>query len=98
VATLRDASEGANDDAMLLAITKLSHLHFATNPAAASRIRQMGEDHARICTSGSPGIDNLTSKRPADGISPLHFWSLLGRPANRDYAADEAIDAIYDLS
>jgi UDP-N-acetylglucosamine 2-epimerase (non-hydrolysing)/GDP/UDP-N,N'-diacetylbacillosamine 2-epimerase (hydrolysing) len=56
-----DVSEGANDDAMRHAITKLSHLHFATNPAAAKRIRQMGEDGARIFNSGSPGIDNLIS-------------------------------------
>lgn len=36
--------------------------------------------------------DNLTAKRPGDGLSPIHYWALLGRPARRDYAADEAID------
>ncbi|MDJ0739285.1 MAG: N-acetylneuraminate synthase [Gammaproteobacteria bacterium] len=35
----------------------------------------------------------LTSKRPGDGVSPLHYWALLGQPAKRDYAADELIDA-----
>ena len=35
--------------------------------------------------------DNLTAKRPGDGLAPLHYWALLGRPAVRDYAADEAI-------
>ncbi len=34
---------------------------------------------------------NLTSKRPGTGVAPLHYWSLLGRPARRDYAADELI-------
>ena len=38
-------------------------------------------------------IDNLTAKRPADGVSPMEIWSRLGRPALRAYAADEAIDA-----
>lgn len=33
--------------------------------------------------------DNLTTKRPADGISPLLYWEVLGRPASRDYQADE---------
>ncbi len=35
--------------------------------------------------------DNLTAKRPGDGLAPLHYWALLGRAAGRDYAADEAI-------
>jgi sialic acid synthase SpsE len=36
--------------------------------------------------------DMLACKRPGTGVSPLDFWSLLGRPAQRAYAADEAID------
>jgi N-acetylneuraminate synthase len=36
-------------------------------------------------------LDNLTAKRPADGRSPMTVWSLLGRTADRAYAADEAI-------
>jgi len=35
--------------------------------------------------------DNLTAKRPGDGLAPVHYWALLGRPAQHDYAADEAI-------
>ena len=34
---------------------------------------------------------NLTTKRPGTGIAPVQFWSLLGKPADRDYAADELI-------
>lgn len=36
--------------------------------------------------------NNLTAKRPGDGLAPIHYWALLGRPAGRDYAADEGID------
>ena len=54
-----DVSEGANDDAMRHAITKLSHLHFTTNPDAARRVRQMGEAAERVFMTGSPGIDGL---------------------------------------
>lgn len=35
---------------------------------------------------------NLTTKRPGSGRSPFDYWSLLGTPAGRDYAADELID------
>lgn len=34
----------------------------------------------------------LVCKRPGTGVSPIDFWSLLGQPARRAYAADEAID------
>jgi N-acetylneuraminate synthase len=36
--------------------------------------------------------DMLTAKRPGLGISPMEEWSLIGRHASRDYAADEMID------
>jgi N-acetylneuraminate synthase len=34
---------------------------------------------------------NLTIKRAGAGLAPIAFWSLLGKPADRDYAEDEAI-------
>lgn len=36
-------------------------------------------------------IENLTTKRPATGRSPLDYWELLGKVAERDYAIDEVI-------
>ena len=36
--------------------------------------------------------DMLAIKRPGSGLSPLDWWDVLGRPARRDYAADEAIE------
>jgi N-acetylneuraminate synthase len=35
--------------------------------------------------------ENLTSKRPGSGISPIHYWELLGSCATRDYDSDELI-------
>ena len=35
--------------------------------------------------------DNLTAKRPGNGISPLNYWDLLGKVSNRDYLQDEII-------
>ena len=37
-------------------------------------------------------LDALAFKRPAQGLSPMDVWSVLGRPAMRDFAADEAIE------
>jgi N,N'-diacetyllegionaminate synthase len=37
-------------------------------------------------------VENLTAKRPGTGISPMRLTELLGRPAPRDFAADELID------
>lgn len=36
--------------------------------------------------------DNLTVKRPGDGISPMHWNELIGKKAQKDYEADEMIE------
>ena len=35
--------------------------------------------------------DNITSKRPATGISPMKYWDLLGTKCQSDYESDEVI-------
>lgn len=35
--------------------------------------------------------DNLTCKRPGDGISPLFYWEYIGKIANQHYHQDELI-------
>src|SRR5690606_32033738 len=57
-----DVSEGAVDEQLRHAITKLSHLHFVTHTAAADRVRQMGEDPARIHCVGSTSLDVILSR------------------------------------
>jgi UDP-hydrolysing UDP-N-acetyl-D-glucosamine 2-epimerase len=52
-----DTTEGAFDEAIRHSITKMSHIHFATNEVAARRIRQLGEDPKFIFVSGNPGLD-----------------------------------------
>lgn len=37
-------------------------------------------------------IDNLTTKRPGIGLSPMKWNELIGKKANRDYKADELIE------
>ncbi len=35
---------------------------------------------------------NIACKRPANGISPMHWGDLIGRQAERDYRPEELID------
>lgn len=35
--------------------------------------------------------DNITVKRPAHGISPVYYWQLLGKTAEKDYKKDEMV-------
>jgi UDP-hydrolysing UDP-N-acetyl-D-glucosamine 2-epimerase len=59
-----ELSEGAIDDAVRHAITKMSHLHFVATEAYARRIVQMGEEPWRVTVSGAPGLDNLEADEP----------------------------------
>jgi len=36
--------------------------------------------------------ENIDCKRPGNGLSPLDYWEWLGRSAERDYEADQAIE------
>jgi len=54
-----DITEGAFDDAIRHAITKMSHLHFVTNAHSARCVRQMGEDPKNILNVGHLGLDYI---------------------------------------
>lgn len=60
-----EVTEGAFDDQIRHAITKLSHLHFVATRKAGERVRQMGEEPWRVHVTGAPGLDLLRQ------ISPL---------------------------
>lgn len=53
-----DVSEGAIDDAVRNALTKMSHLHFTTNENSKKRVLAMGEEAWRVHLVGSPSLDN----------------------------------------
>lgn len=36
--------------------------------------------------------DAVTMRRPGNGLSPMHYWDLVGRPAARDFAAGELLE------
>lgn len=62
-----EITEGAYDDAIRHAITKLSHLHFTSTEEYRNRVIQMGEQPERVFHVGSLGIDNILH----EGIIPL---------------------------
>ena len=54
-----DVTEGAFDESIRHALTKLAHIHLTTHPQAAARVIRMGEDPARVHVVGSPALDHL---------------------------------------
>lgn len=68
-----ETTEGAIDEAFRHAITKMSHLHFASTEAYGTRLVQMGEQPDRVFVSGAPGLDNL------NGFDPLSDAELQNR-------------------
>src|SRR5439155_75632 len=69
-----EASEGAMDNQIRHAITKLAHLHFASAPEHARRLAAMGEEAWRIHTVGAPGLDRLRAFTP---MSRAHLATAL---------------------
>lgn len=72
-----DVTEGAIDEGIRHAITKLSHLHLVTHEEAARRVIRMGEAPDRVHVVGNPGLDMLT-RAPAMARDALE--ARLGRP------------------
>ena len=54
-----DVSEGAIDDAVRNALTKMSHLHFTPTENARRRVVAMGEEPWRVQRAGAPSLDQL---------------------------------------
>ena len=54
-----EISEGAIDDAVRNALTKMSHIHFTSTYAARQRVIGMGEEEWRVHRAGAPSIDHL---------------------------------------
>jgi len=58
------------------AITRFTHIHFASGPEAAERLRRMGEEELRIFTTGAPQLDELVNgsvARPAEVADRFHL-------------------------
>lgn len=54
-----EVTEGAVDDRIRHAISKLAHWHCVSSESAKARLLAMGEDQTRISVTGAPGLDTL---------------------------------------
>jgi len=55
-----EVSEGAIDDAVRNALTKLSHVHLTPTETSTRRVLSMGEEAWRVHRVGAPSLDHLT--------------------------------------
>lgn len=94
-----EESEGAMDNQIRHAITKLAHLHFASAESHARRIAGMGEEQWRIHTVGAPGLDRIRkteflSRQTLAGVLELPDgkpWLLVTfHPVTLEYGKTEA--------
>jgi UDP-N-acetylglucosamine 2-epimerase (non-hydrolysing)/GDP/UDP-N,N'-diacetylbacillosamine 2-epimerase (hydrolysing) len=54
-----EVSQGAIDDQVRNALTKLAHIHFTSTQAARRRVIAMGEEPGRVHHAGAPSLDHL---------------------------------------
>lgn len=77
-----EITEGAYDDCIRHAISKMSYLHFASTEEYRRRIIQMGESPDRVFNVGALGVDNILSEE----IMPLsELEGSLGFPLGDRY-------------
>ena len=76
-----ELTEGAVDDCVRHAITKMSYLHFPVANVYRERIIQMGEDPKRVINAGALGVENIL-KVPLLGKKEL--YKQLAIPEDRD--------------
>jgi UDP-hydrolysing UDP-N-acetyl-D-glucosamine 2-epimerase len=105
-----EETEGAFDNALRHAITKLSHLHFTSHDEHTARIVAMGEDPTTVHTVGAPGLDNLLRPDLLDRsqleqslglklrspvvVVTMHPVTLSGNPAEEVAAMVDAMDEV----
>lgn len=71
-----EVSEGAVDDAVRHALTKISHLHLVPTASARRRVLAMGEEAWRVHQVGAPSLDHLRLDTLPDPKPLLERWRL----------------------
>lgn len=61
-----EISQGAIDDAVRNALTKMAHIHFTSTPLARRRVIAMGEEPWRVHHAGAPSLDHLKRSQLLD--------------------------------
>jgi N-acetylneuraminate synthase len=82
VSSIRQVEEAMGKAAKLPTPSEVGNRVIVRKSIVAARDIRMGE----ILT-----IENLTVKRPGDGISPVYIWDYIGKKATKDYKIDEKV-------
>lgn len=83
VTAIRQVEQAMGDGEKKPAASELANKTVARKSIIAARAIKKGEVYTE---------ENLTTKRPGNGISPMRWYELIGKKANRDYAEDELIE------
>ncbi|GAB4099801.1 UDP-N-acetylglucosamine 2-epimerase [Sinomonas halotolerans] len=75
-----EVTEGALDERVRHAMTKLADQHCVSTAGAGRRVAQLGESADRIHVTGAPGLDRFAGVEP---LSPQEFEEALGVPLVR---------------
>ena len=75
-----ELTEGAIDDSIRHAITKMSHLHFVATEEYRNRVIQLGENPNRVYNFGEAGLDNIKN---LDLISKVDFEKSINFTLNK---------------
>jgi UDP-N-acetylglucosamine 2-epimerase (non-hydrolysing) len=78
-----EVTEGAIDERVRHAVTKLADVHCVASQDAAARLRQLGEEPTSIHVTGAPGLDRY---RRTERASDRELASILGRAVARPLA------------
>jgi UDP-N-acetylglucosamine 2-epimerase (non-hydrolysing) len=78
-----EVTEGAVDDRVRHAVSKLADLHCVSTERAAARLRQLGEPADRVVVTGAPALDQVAAVAAADDT---RLAAILGRPLVRPLA------------
>lgn len=83
IASIRDVELALGDGRKVPAAEEIANRSVARRSLVAVQPVRSGERFSET---------NLGVKRPGDGIPPIEYWTYLGKKANRDYAANEALE------
>ncbi len=83
VTAIRQVEKALGDGQKKPALSEIENKTVARKSIIAARNIKKGELYTE---------ENLTTKRPGNGISPMRWYEFIGKTANRDYAEDELIE------
>jgi len=83
IAAIRNIEKAMGSGRKYPAPSELKNIEKARKSIVAKRSIQTGESFSK---------NNITTKRPGDGISPMLWFDVLGKKAKRDFEEDELIE------